>query len=163
MNIVKFCLLTALLLAFAGCTAAHSQAPWEDGGMLAPCPDSPNCVSSQSEDPGHKIAPFEYTGTPESGFARLRKILAARPDTRITISIPTYLKVEFRTFLGFVDDGEFYLDTEKKVIECRSASRSGYWDLGTNRSRMEEIRNQFDQKPADSQKQGTSLQQKENP
>ena len=146
MNRSRFCILYALLLATAtGCAGAHSQAPQLGGGMLNSCPDRPNCVSSQSETSRHKIAPFEYTGTPEAAFAKLYKILAARSDTRIIISIPTYLKVEFRTFLGFIDDGEFYLDAEKKVIECRSASRQGYWDLGKNRRRMEEIRSQFSQ------------------
>jgi uncharacterized protein (DUF1499 family) len=44
----------------------------------------------------------------------------------------------------FVDDAEFLLDRTRSVIQVRSASRLGYSDLGKNRSRMEDIRRQFD-------------------
>ena len=146
MNIGKFSIFFALLLsASTGCTGTHSQAPRLPGAVLNSCLDTPNCISSQTDDPNHQIKPFAFTGTPEAAFAKLHKILAARPDTRIAISTPTYLKVQFKTFLGFIDDGEFYLDAKKKVIECRSASRHGYWDMGKNRERMEEIRSQFNQ------------------
>ena len=30
---------------------------------LKTCPDSPNCVSSQAQDPAHHIKPFTYTST----------------------------------------------------------------------------------------------------
>ncbi len=144
MKIVKLSILFTLLLAAAsGCSGAQPQTPRLQGAVLHDCPDSPNCVSSQSEDPDRHIAPLEFTGTPEEAFARLRRILAARSDTRIAISTPTYLKVEFKTLLGFVDDAEFYLNAGKSVIECRSEARSGYWDLGKNRRRMEEIRKEF--------------------
>ncbi|MBN2243722.1 MAG: DUF1499 domain-containing protein [Acidobacteria bacterium] len=43
----------------------------------------------------------------------------------------------------FVDDVEFYLDDERKVIDFRSASRTGYSDLGVNRKRMETIRKKY--------------------
>lgn len=150
---VKFSILFALLLTAAtGCAGAQPQAPRLQGAVLRSCPDSPNCVSSQSEDPSRKIAPLEFSGAPEAAFAKLRQILATRSDSRIAVSTPTYLKVEFKTFVGFIDDGEFYLDAGKKVIECRSESRSGYWDLGKNRRRMEEIRKQFSQENSESGK-----------
>ncbi len=48
---------------------------------------------------------------------------------------------EFTSFLlRFVDDVEFLFDDETKTIHFRSASRTGYGDLGANRRRMEEIR-----------------------
>jgi uncharacterized protein (DUF1499 family) len=139
----KFCILFVLLLAASGCSAAQPQTPRLPGAVLNSCLGSPNCVSSQSDDPDRTIAPFEFSGSAEAAFMRLRQILEKRSDTRITISTPTYLKVEFTTLLGFKDDGEFYLDTKKGVIECRSESRSGYWDLGKNRRRLEDIREEF--------------------
>jgi uncharacterized protein (DUF1499 family) len=42
--------------------------------------------------------------------------------------------------MGFVDDVEFYLDADAKVIHVRSASRLGQSDLGVNRKRIETIR-----------------------
>ena len=47
---------------------------------------------------------------------------------------------------GFVDDVEFYFDDCKKTIHVKSASRTGFYDLGVNRRRVEKIRKRFDQK-----------------
>jgi len=64
--------------------------------------------------------------------------------SRIITASPDYLHAEFRTFLGFVDDVEFYIDGEQHLIHMRSASRLGYWDFGVNRRRLEAIRVEFD-------------------
>lgn len=109
---------------------------------LPPCPSSPNCVSSQSSD-RHRIAPFVITGTARSAFDRLRTQLGSRSDTRLMSADAGMLRVEFRTRLGFVDDGLFVLDAAGMQIHVRSAARLGYWDFGKNRSRMEEIRRDF--------------------
>lgn len=112
------------------------------GDRLTECPDSPNCVSSQALDEGHRIAPLVFSDDPAPAFARLKLMLVHRDDTTIIEERPSYLRVEFRTTL-FVDDGEFLLDSQQRLIHIRSASRLGYWDLGKNRRRMEEIRRQF--------------------
>lgn len=109
---------------------------------LSACPSSPNCVSSQAADEQHRIAPLTFSGDADAAFARLRRVLAGRSDTTIIEEQPGYLRAELRTAL-FVDDGEFLLDREARVIQVRSASRLGYSDLGKNRSRMEEIRREF--------------------
>jgi len=110
--------------------------------LLPSCPSSPNCVSSLATD-SHFIEPLGYTGDAPAAFARLREILGRRADTRIIAADEARLQVEFRTFLGFVDDGLFVLDSSHDVIQVRSAARVGYWDLEKNRRRMEEIRAQF--------------------
>ncbi|HIJ81701.1 MAG TPA: DUF1499 domain-containing protein [Desulfuromonadales bacterium] len=108
------------------------------------CPDSPNCVSSQAVD-DHAIAPLLYTGDPRTAFERLRTLLMQRSDVKIISADESSVNVEFRTLLGFVDDGLFLLDSTNSRIHIRSASRSGYWDLGKNRSRIEDIRKAFEQ------------------
>lgn len=55
------------------------------------------------------------------------------------------IAVEFKTTFGFVDDGLFILDSDKRLIHVRSAARLGYWDLGKNRRRLEEIRTMYNQ------------------
>jgi uncharacterized protein (DUF1499 family) len=110
--------------------------------ILPPCPASPNCVSSQTDDK-HRIEPFKVTGDARVAFEKLRKILAQRADTTLISSNDTMIKVEFRTMLGFVDDGLFVLDAANSLIQIRSAARRGYWDLGKNRRRMEEIRQSY--------------------
>lgn len=109
---------------------------------LQPCPDSPNCVSSLSND-SYQIDPFVITGDGVSAMARLQRVLGERADTTIITLAKTYVTVEFRTALGFIDDASFILEPAGNVIHVRSASRSGYWDLGKNRRRLEEIRREF--------------------
>jgi len=113
-------------------------------GTLSTCPSSPNCVSSQATDERHRIAPLSFRGDPDRAFARLKRVLGRRDDTKIVEEQAGYLRVELRTTF-FVDDGEFLLDRPGKVIQVRSASRLGYSDLGKNRRRMEEIRRAFAQ------------------
>lgn len=112
--------------------------------LLPSCPSSPNCVSSLASD-AHFIEPLRFTGDAVAAFARLHGILTGRADTRIVAVTESTMQVEFRTFLGFVDDGLLVLDVPARVIHIRSAARVGYWDMGKNRRRMEEIRQQFQQ------------------
>lgn len=130
-------ILSILLTACAGERPANLGS--KDGRLVA-CPSSPNCVSSQADDDRHRIAPLALRGNPDEAWARLRELLAAWPDTRVVDSGPDYLRVEFRTRLGFVDDAEFALERQTRVIHVRSASRVGYSDLGKNRGRVEELR-----------------------
>lgn len=130
------------LLGLMGCAGERPNSMGVKDGLLAACPASPNCVSSQAADEKHRIAPLTFIGDPDTAFGRLKLALGKRGDTTIVEELPGYLRVELRTML-FVDDGEFLLDRSHSVIQVRSASRLGYSDLGKNRSRMEEIRRQF--------------------
>lgn len=131
-------LTPALILVMA--MTAHTTAA--AAPELPACPASPNCVSSLATD-SHFIAPLTFTGPADAAFARLRGILGRRSDTTIISADVAAIRVEFRTMLGFVDDGLFVLDSPNSRILCRSAARVGYWDLGKNRRRLEEIRQQF--------------------
>ena len=109
-------------------------------GQLAPCPDSPNCVSTQApkEDGRHYIAPVPFEGTPSSVMNRIVQEITRQPRSRIVKRDGTYLRAEFRSrIFRFVDDVEFYLDAEKNLVHFRSAARKGYGDFGANRDRME--------------------------
>lgn len=119
----------------AACAGEHLQNLGVRYGTLAPCPSSPNYVSSRANDERHRIVPLCFSGDPDAAFTRLKHILPLRPDTKIVKETDRYLRVEFRTLLGFVDDGEFLLDTNEGCIHVRSASRLGYSDLGKNRAR----------------------------
>ena len=136
-------LLMALgLLGLIGCAGERPHNLGAKERILAPCPASPNCVSSQAANERHRIAPLAFSGDPDVAFARLKRVLLGRSDTIIVDDLPDYLRVELRTML-FIDDGEFLLDRTNKVIHVRSASRLGYSDLGKNRSRLKDIRRQF--------------------
>jgi uncharacterized protein (DUF1499 family) len=112
-------------------------------GRLAACPSSPNCVSSQADpdDRVHFIEPLPGGGDTEATLARLRQIIESLPRTRIAKASGGYLHAEFTSrIFRWVDDVELLADPEAGVIQVRSASRTGYSDLGANRSRVEELR-----------------------
>ena len=116
--------------------------------LLAPCPSSPNCVSTRAQDPGHRMAPIPFRGSVEEAQERLSRIVKGMARATITADRPGYLAASFRSrIFGFVDDAEFVLDGEKGEIHFRSAARIGYYDFGVNRSRMESITRQFQGSP----------------
>ncbi|MBE9117583.1 DUF1499 domain-containing protein [Lusitaniella coriacea LEGE 07157] len=103
---------------------------------LASCPGTPNCVNSQSEKPQEKIEPL-----PLVAIADLKSLIENLERTNIVEATNDYLYAEFTSkLMGFVDDVEFYRDTNANVIHVRSASRLGKSDLGVNRQRVEMIR-----------------------
>ncbi len=109
--------------------------------MLAPCPSSPNCVSTQAADQAHRIAPYRYLKHLDVAKATLKTIVAGLPRTTLVEETDVSLRYEFTSFLlRFVDDVEFVFDDDSKTIHFRSGSRTGYSDLGVNRRRMEDIR-----------------------
>ncbi len=111
---------------------------------LKTCPDSPNCVSSQAQDSAHHIKPFTYTATKREAKKTILAILHSTPETRIVVEEENFIHAEISSSLfGFIDDIQFFLDEKEKTIHIHSSSRSGYWDFGKNRSRLEEIRSRF--------------------
>lgn len=134
--------MAILSTLLAACAVERSENLGVRGRELAPCPASPNWVSSFATDARHYIAPLAFSGVPDNAFAALKTILKRRGDATIIDEQVDYMRAELRTTF-FVDDAEFLLDRGNGVIQIRSASRLGYSDLGKNRSRMEEIRAQF--------------------
>lgn len=130
----------AEVIALSSCAGS----PPSNLGQFAPCPASPNCVSTQAKDETHAIAPIAYSGAKEEAKKRLVKIIHSFPRTRVVVDKNDYIHAEFTSRLfRFVDDMEFYFEIEKGKIHFRSASRVGHSDLGVNRKRMENIRSRF--------------------
>jgi uncharacterized protein (DUF1499 family) len=110
---------------------------------ISGCPSSPNCVSSLAADEEHRIKPISFDGTPEAAWELLKRAIASEPRLRIVEERRDqwYLHAEATSLIfRFVDDVEFQLDPERKMLHLRSASRVGYWDLGVNRRRIERLR-----------------------
>lgn len=107
---------------------------------LLPCPDSPNCVSSQAAA-GSKavVAPLAAT------LDEVKAVVEDMPRTTVVEERPGYLWVEYTIpVIPFVDDVEF-MERPDGQIDVRSASRVGYSDLGVNRRRVEAIRTRLAQ------------------
>jgi uncharacterized protein (DUF1499 family) len=137
--------LLIVALAVAGCAAHREDAMPRNGAPLAPCPSSPNCVSSLATDDAHRGAPLAYRGDAAAAMQRLRSVIAALPRTRIVSADDTAVRAEFTSRLfRFVDDVDCVADPAAGVIQIRSASRVGYSDLGANRKRVDAIRAAFD-------------------
>ena len=112
-----------------------------NNGKLAACPGSPNCVNSQSDDSQSKIEPL-----PTVSIEEIKKVVERMERTTIIESTDNYLYAEFKSkLMGFVDDVEFYLDSDANVVHVRSASRLGQSDAGVNRKRIEAIRSKLKQ------------------
>jgi len=133
----------------AGCHGTRPTSLGISHGRLAPCPSSPNCVSSLADDDLHRIAPLPFSGAAAVAIGRIEGIVRSLPRVSVTASTENYLHAEFRSavFL-FVDDVEFLADEAAGVVQVRSASRVGSSDLGVNRKRVETIRASWGGPPA---------------
>jgi uncharacterized protein (DUF1499 family) len=132
------------LIVFVGCSVRRPANLGVTDGKLAPYLHSPNCVSTQSEDEGHRMEPLSYTTSRAGAQEKLLKILRLTKRIRIVSIKHNYIRVECTSAIfRFVDDVEFYFDGARKTIHFRSSSRLGYSDLGVNRRRMEKIREKF--------------------
>jgi len=130
--------LLALLPFLSACAGEPPQNIGVQNGRLAPCPDSPNCVSSYQSDETHGIAPLA------ADLEAVEQILVDMERTNIVSKDGNYLYAEFTSrLMGFVDDVEFLYDPASGMTHVRSASRLGYSDLGANRDRIEAIRSQL--------------------
>jgi uncharacterized protein (DUF1499 family) len=131
----------SLVAAFCACSADSAKVSGPRGGKLAPCPDRPNCVSSDADDAARRVAPFVFQGSATDAWDALGAHVATLPRVRVVSASPVYLHAVVRSrFFRFEDDLEFYLRPKAGVIAVRSASRSGYFDFGVNRRRIEAIR-----------------------
>lgn len=142
---VLFCVAAgALGLLLLSLTASAPSNLGVRNGRLAPCPTSPNCVSTQAEDREHWIAPISVTFQDPSPIELLAELVREMPRTKIVEQSDVYLRAEFRSrVFRFCDDVEFYYEKDSGRIHFRSASRVGHSDLGVNRERMEHIRSLF--------------------
>lgn len=142
--VLTFAVMTAILAILARVVKSPANLGVRDG-RLAPCPNSPNCVSTQSADPRHQIDPISYTASVAETKEALLHVIRSMDRTKIVSEAPYYIHAEFRTEgIGYVDDVEFFLDEQARIIHFRSSARLPYYDWDVNRKRMEEIRAAFE-------------------
>ena len=137
-------LLSLWLVATIACGAAESSTMGTTGEPLKPCPDRPNCVSSESGETSARVDPLHFAGSPEAAWKRLKEAVRALGGT-VEEERDGYLRATFTSrVFRFVDDLECRLVAAAGVIHVRSAARVGYWDLGVNRRRVEALREKFE-------------------
>jgi uncharacterized protein (DUF1499 family) len=144
-------LVTALL--FFGCMSSSQSGdpvmntPGKDkyliDGQLLPCPDKPNCVSSESPEGDSHIAPLEFTENAPIAWETIQDLLVDMGG-QIEEVDDSFLHATFRSrIFRFVDDVTCLLDEENSRIHIRSAARVGHSDFGVNRKRVDELRKRF--------------------
>jgi uncharacterized protein (DUF1499 family) len=125
----------ALLLFFSAlfitqCSRGRPANLGVTDGKLSPCPDSPNCVSSQSTDNKHYTEPLRYQGTLAEARDQLVSVLYSTGRSRVVIVQKNYIHAEFISrFFRFVDDVEFYFDDNHKTINASTAQDTGWLKL----------------------------------
>jgi len=133
--------LGVLIVLLSGCSSKNNIGLINN--RLTPCPSSPNCISScESNDSTAYVEPIYYASNQETQKI-VKNILSSileLPNTTLLTTKDSYLHFEFRTFLGFVDDVEFFIKNDDKEIHIRSASRIGYYDFKKNHNRYIQIK-----------------------
>ena len=107
---------------------------------LKACPDKPNCVSSTAVNK-HAIAAFILVDSSSKDLKRVAALIN-QLDTHVSVihdQQRIHAEITSRVF-GFVDDLDLLLIPERHIIHVRSASRTGYYDFGVNRRRVEKLR-----------------------
>ena len=141
---IKIVALFLIVMSAVACAGHAQESRSKIPADLAPCPDSPNCVSTKSKDPGRAMPPLPYLNSAEESMNRLVSIVREMNRAVIVSASRESLHVEFRSALfRFVDDVEFVLDDSARLIHFRSASRTGYYDFGANRRRMQQISDRY--------------------
>ena len=139
-----FVILATFFTVFS-CASNLPKARLVDGKLRA-CPDSPNCVSSESDRPSSRIEPLAFQGQPEKAWSDLKETLREMGG-KIQEEQDGFLWATFTSrVFRFVDDVEFRMVSTDGIVHVRSGSRVGYSDLGVNRRRVEKLRTLFNQK-----------------
>jgi uncharacterized protein (DUF1499 family) len=85
----------------------------------------------------------------KNSLKKLEILLSRLPRVEYDVVGQSRIQARFTSrILRFVDDVTFYV-RENGVVEVRSASRTGYWDLGANRRRVESLREQLSEQETD--------------
>jgi uncharacterized protein (DUF1499 family) len=140
-RIRRIAIFLICLLPILACSGKRPSTLGASNGSLAPCPSSPNCVSSDAADEDHRVEPFALAHPPHEAWGDLSLVVTGLPRTTIVEHTDDYLHAECTSALfGFVDDLELQLRASDGAVAVRSASRVGRSDMGVNRRRVERLR-----------------------
>lgn len=150
--IILFFLISCTIILFfiLGINSKSKNAPGLIDGFLSKCPNTPNCVCSENKDhSGHYISPINISQNPKHNinyFIILKDTVKSIGGT-IQIENENYFSAIFSSAIfGFVDDLEVRINSDKKIIHIRSASRVGRSDMGVNKKRVELLKQTFKKK-----------------
>ncbi|NRB40838.1 MAG: DUF1499 domain-containing protein [Pseudomonadales bacterium] len=135
--------LTVISMAFSlsACSGTRPENLGLNNGKFLPCPDSPNCVSSD-EDPDDEQHFIEAIA---GKWENVLPALVSQEHIKIITKTDNYIyAISSSRIFRYVDDLELHYRPATKTIAIRSASRLGYGDMGVNRKRVERLRGLID-------------------
>ena len=138
--IVVFAVVITIYFAYLSLTDKAPDTALIEG-KLRPCPDTPNCVSSETT--GEKfIEPLKPTDAAQLDELWQKTIKSLNDmGGKVESQDDGFVWVTFQSkIFKFTDDVELRKDAEAGVVQIRSSSRSGKSDLGVNRKRVEALR-----------------------
>ena len=138
-------LVTAAAVVLMVVLSCSGQTPSVNlvNGKFRSCPNTPNCVSSDSQTDLARIDPLAFPGDADEAWQRVQQIVV-ETGGQIQSREADYIWATYTSRLfRFVDDLELRLDRGAGVVHVRSASRVGRSDLGVNRKRVETLRERF--------------------
>jgi uncharacterized protein (DUF1499 family) len=101
--------ISVMLLTILSCASKPPKVQLVDV-KLRPCPSSPNCVSSESDNASSRIEPLTFQGKPEKAWEELKETIREMGG-KIQEEHDGYLWATFTSKLfRFVDDMEFRSD-----------------------------------------------------
>jgi uncharacterized protein (DUF1499 family) len=115
-------------------------------GHFSTCPKRPSCVSSLATDDLHRVAALGYSGDFAAGYVMLKEVVE-RMGGKIEDEQEGYIHAVFVSpKLKLRDDLELLMLPNGRV-DVRSISRFSYDDRGSNRARVEQLRQAFEAMP----------------
>jgi uncharacterized protein (DUF1499 family) len=106
------------------------------------CPSSPNCHSSLAADPGRRVEPMKLKPDWPKNWERIPAILESLSGNKVVQNNQTLIRVECKSrIFGFVDDLTLKINPQTGIIDIRSAARTGYYDFGVNKRRIQTVKN----------------------
>ena len=109
--------------------------------QFSPCPESPNCVSSDAEDDAHNIEVFKLNPDYKNNWQAIYETVSSLTRTKVITFNQHYIHAECSSaFFGFVDDLQLHLREQEEYVAVKSAARLGHSDFGVNRKRVNHLR-----------------------
>lgn len=136
-----------LITILWGCSGNPTERQNSESSGLLDCPDTPNCVSSLAKNPKYRVEPFKLNKDLKTSWDMVQNTVGSLPRTKVVSANNNDIHAECRSMIfRFVDDLTLNLTPSNGIINIRSASRTGYSDLGVNRRRVESLRKKLQQK-----------------
>lgn len=136
-----------LITILWGCSGNPTERQNSESSGLLDCPDTPNCVSSLAKNPKYRVEPFKLNKDLKTSWDMVQNTVGSLPRTKVVSADNNKIHAECRSMIfRFIDDLTLNLTPSNGIIHIRSASRTGYSDLGVNRRRVENLRKKLQQK-----------------